>query len=151
VWHVSGPPESFAAERRRDAWRAALEDRGCRAPEVQIGDWTADSGHRIGAALAVRPEVTAVFAANDQMALGVIRALHEAGRRVPGEVSVVGFDDMPEAANFWPPLTTVRQRFERVGEEAMKALIADIESTGGDHARTLVPTSLVVRASSGPR
>ncbi|MGN7970768.1 LacI family DNA-binding transcriptional regulator [Microbacterium sp. 22296] len=151
VWHVSGPPESFAAERRRDAWRAALEDRGCRVPELQIGDWTADSGHRIGAALALRPEVTAVFAANDQMALGVIRALHEAGRRVPGEVSVVGFDDMPEAANFWPPLTTVRQRFERVGEEAMKALIADIESTGGEHARTLVPTSLVVRESSGPR
>ncbi len=70
---------------------------------------------------------------------------------MPADVSVVGFDDMPEAANFWPPLTTVRQRFERVGEVAMKALIADIESTGGDHARTLVPTSLVVRSSSGPR
>ncbi|GEB46839.1 LacI family transcriptional regulator [Microbacterium sp. AG157] len=151
VWHVSGPPESFAAERRRDAWRSALEDRGCRVPEVQIGDWTADSGHRIGQALAKDPAVTAVFAANDQMALGVIRALHEAGRVVPRDVSVVGFDDMPEAANFWPPLTTVRQRFERVGEEAMSALIADIEGDGGEHARTLVPTSLVVRASSGRR
>ena len=151
VWHVSGPLESFAAERRRNAWHAALEDRGCHVPEVQIGDWTADSGHRIGAALAEDPSVTAVFAANDQMALGVIRALHEAGRDVPGEVSVVGFDDMPEARNFWPPLTTVSQRFERVGEEAMSALIADIEGTGGEHARTLVPTSLVVRASSGPR
>lgn len=151
VWHVSGPPESFAAERRRHAWHAALEDRGCHVPAVQIGDWTADSGHRIGAALAHDTAVTAVFAANDQMALGVIRALHEAGRDVPGNVSVVGFDDMPEAANFWPPLTTVRQRFERVGEEAMSALIADIEGTGGEHARTLVPTSLVVRASSGRR
>lgn len=151
VWHVSGPLESFAAERRRVAWRAALESRGCLVPDVLIGDWTAESGHRIGTDLAQRPEVTAVFAANDQMALGVIRALHEAGRAVPGEVSVVGFDDMPEAANFWPPLTTVRQRFERVGEEAMSALIADIEGSGGEHARTLVPTSLVVRASSGPR
>ena len=151
VWHVSGPPESFAAERRRDAWRAALEERGCRVPPLQIGDWTAESGHRIGATLAEDPSVTAVFAANDQMALGVIRALHEAGRAVPGDVSVVGYDDMPESANFWPPLTTVRQRFERVGEEAMSALIADIEGAGGEHARTLVPTSLVVRESSGPR
>ncbi len=56
---------------------------------------------------------------------------------------------MPESANFWPPLTTVRQRFERVGEEAMSALIADIEGAGGEHARTLIPTSLVVRQSSG--
>ncbi len=151
VWHVSGPPESFAAERRRNAWRAALEDRGCHVPDEQIGDWTAESGHRIGQALAADADVTAVFAANDQMALGVIRAFHEAGRAVPDEVSVVGFDDMPEAANFWPPLTTVRQRFERVGEEAMTALIADIEGTGREHARTLVPTSLVVRSSSGPR
>jgi DNA-binding LacI/PurR family transcriptional regulator len=151
VWHVSGPPESFAAERRRVAWHAALEERGCRVPPPQIGDWTAESGHRIGAVLAQDPEVTAVFAANDQMALGVIRALHEAGRAVPGDVSVVGFDDMPESANFWPPLTTVRQSFVRVGEEAMSALIADIEGVGGTHARTLVPTSLVVRQSSGPR
>ena len=81
----------------------------------------------------------------------MIRALHEAGRSVPAHVSVVGFDDMPESANFWPPLTTVRQRFERVGEEAMSALIADIEGAGSDHARTLVPTSLIVRESSGPR
>lgn len=151
VWHVSGPPESFAAERRRDAWRAVLEERGRSVPPLQIGEWTAESGHRIGTQLARDAGVTAVFAANDQMALGVIRALHEAGRDVPGEVSVVGFDDMPEAANFWPPLTTVRQRFERVGEEAMSALIADIEGPGGEHARTLVPTSLVVRESSGPR
>ncbi|KTR93425.1 LacI family transcriptional regulator [Microbacterium testaceum] len=151
VWHVSGPRESFAAERRSAAWRAALEARGCHIPEVQIGDWTAESGHAIGEELARDTRVTAVFAANDQMALGVIRALHEAGRAVPGDVSVVGFDDMPESSNFWPPLTTVRQRFERVGEEAMSALIADIEGTGGEHARTLVPTSLVVRASSGPR
>lgn len=151
VWHVSGPRESFAAERRSAAWRAALEDRGCHVPEVQIGDWTAESGHAIGVDLAQDAQVTAVFAANDQMALGVLRALHEAGRVVPGDVSVVGFDDTPESSNFWPPLTTVRQRFERVGEEAMSALIADIEGTGGEHARTLVPTSLVVRASSGPR
>lgn len=150
VWHVSGPRESYAAERRREAWRAALESRGARVPTVEVGDWTAGSGHEIGRRLARRDDVTAVFASNDQMALGVVRAMHEAGRAVPGELSVVGFDDVPDAANYWPPLTTVRQRFDRLGEIAVRALIAEIEGKEV-HDRTLVPTELIVRASSGPR
>jgi DNA-binding LacI/PurR family transcriptional regulator len=150
VWHVSGPLESFAAERRREAWRESLEARGCPVPEVAVGDWTADSGHRIGRRLADDPAVTAVFAANDQMALGVVRALHEAGRPVPAEVSVVGYDDMPEAANYWPPLTTVRQHFDRVGEGAIRALLAEIDGRGPEETRMLIPTDLIVRASSGP-
>ncbi len=150
VWHLSGPLESFAAERRRRAWEQVLDEHGVTLPDVEIGDWSAESGHRVGRRLAARPEVTAVFAANDQMALGLIRALHEAGRRVPEEVSVVGFDDMPEGANFWPPLTTVRQHFEEVGGHALQALVAEIE---GDSAapRLLVPTDLIVRASTAPR
>ncbi|MBN9176505.1 MAG: LacI family DNA-binding transcriptional regulator [Microbacterium sp.] len=150
VWHVSGPRESYAAERRIVAWRDALEARGARVPEVAVGDWTAESGHRIGAWLAADAEVTAVFAANDQMALGVIRALHEAGRAVPADVSVVGFDDMPESGNYWPPLTTVRQHFARVGEAAIRALLSEID---GERAQqlTLVPTELVLRESTAAR
>lgn len=150
VRHVSGPLESYAAERRRDAWRETLERRGAPVPEVEVGDWTADSGYEIGTRLAKDPSVTAVFVSNDQMALGLVRALHEAGRAVPDDVSVVGFDDMPDSANYWPPLTTVRQHFDRVGSGAIRALLAEIEGEGAK-GRTLVPTELVVRASSAPR
>ncbi|MGQ2916146.1 MAG: LacI family transcriptional regulator [Microbacterium sp. SCN 71-17] len=150
VWHISGPLESYAAERRRVAWWETLRGRGAPTPEVLVGDWTADAGHRLGARLATDPVVTAIFAANDQMALGVLRALHEAGRAVPGEISVVGFDDTPEAANFWPPLTTVRQDFERVGASAIRSLLAEIEGEISAE-RVVVPTELIVRESSGPR
>lgn len=147
VWHISGPRESYSAERRRDAWDAALRNRGAATPDVLVGDWTAESGYELGRELARLPEVTAVFVANDHMALGVMRALHEAGRSVPDDVSVVGFDNVPEAANFWPPLTTVRQRFDRVGKSAMQALIAEIEGESPS-GRALVPTELVVRSST---
>jgi DNA-binding LacI/PurR family transcriptional regulator len=147
VWHISGPRESYAAERRRAAWEVALERRGARIPDVLIGDWTAESGHELGRILAARADVTAAFVANDHMALGVMRAFHEAGRTVPGDLSIVGFDDVPEAANFWPPLTTIRQRFDRVGESAMRALIAEIEGESPS-GRELVPTTLVVRSST---
>ncbi|WP_460772688.1 LacI family DNA-binding transcriptional regulator [Microbacterium sp. GXF7504] len=149
IVHVSGPPESYAAERRRRAWQETMTAHGLEVPEPIVGDWSAESGYEAGRRLAAGP-ATAVFAANDQMALGVVRALHEAGRPVPAEVSVVGFDDVPDAANYWPPLTTVRQRFDRVGEAAIRALLAEIEGRETT-PRTLVPTELVVRESTGPR
>lgn len=151
VWHVSGPLESYAAERRRTAWRETLETRGAPVPELAVGDWSAQSGYEIGRRLARDESVTALFAANDQMALGVIRALHEEGRAVPADVSVVGFDDAPDAPYFWPPLTTVRQRFDRVGADAIRALLTEIDGGAVAAERTLVPTELVVRASSGAR
>lgn len=147
VWHISGPRESYAAERRRTAWMAVLQERGAPVPEVLVGDWTAESGHELGRRLAENREATAVFVANDHMALGVMRAFHERGRTVPADLSIVGFDDVPEAANFWPPLTTIRQRFDRVGESAMRALIAEIEGQSPS-GRELVPTSLVIRSST---
>lgn len=147
VWHISGPRESYSAERRRDAWEVALLERDAVVPEVLVGDWTASSGHELGRIIERRPEVTAVFVANDHMALGLMRALHEAGRAVPRDVSVVGFDDVPEAANFWPPLTTVRQRFDRVGQTALQALIAEIEGESPS-GRALMPTELIVRSST---
>ncbi len=91
-----------------------------------------------------------MFTANDQMALGLLRALHERGRRVPDDVSVVGFDDMEEAAYFWPPLTTVHQSFDEVGRGAVDALIREIQSGEHEHQTRLVPTRLVVRASTAP-
>jgi DNA-binding LacI/PurR family transcriptional regulator len=147
VWHISGPEESYSASRRRDAWRVVLEERGCPVPDVLRGDWSAESGHRAGLALADRGDVTAVFAANDQMALGALRAFHERGLSIPADISIVGFDDMPESCDFWPPLTTLRQHFDQVGVRSMAALLAEIE--GGEPVRrSLVPTELVVRRST---
>ena len=148
VWHVAGPADSYSAERRVDAWQSALRARRREVPEPLHGDWTAESGYRAGLRLAREPQCTAVFAANDQMALGVLRALHEQGRRVPEDVSVVGFDDLPEAAAFLPPLTTVHQDFPEVGRRCVAQLLRQIRNDEEEIGTTLVPTSLVVRAST---
>lgn len=150
VWHIAGPPQSYAAGRRQNSWRATLERAGREVPPVLTGDWSSRSGYEHGLRLAADPAVTAVFTANDQMALGLLRALHERGRAVPGEVSVVGFDDMDEAAHFWPPLTTVRQSFEEVGRQAVAALLAEIATDVRGAASVSVPTELVIRASTAP-
>ena len=147
VWHVAGPERSYSATHRRESWEATLRAHGAEVPPVVIGDWSSESGHELGLELARDPEVTAIFAANDQMALGVLRALHEAGRAVPDEVSVVGFDDMEESRSFWPPLTTVRQFFGEVGRRSVEALLHEVES-GEQEDSTLVATELVVRESS---
>lgn len=149
VWHVAGPEESYSADRRRASWERTLRSRGAEVPDVLAGDWSAASGHRAGVELAARPDVTAIFAANDQMALGVLHALHEAGRRIPEDVSVVGFDDTSEAGEYWPALTTVRQHFDRVGALALQSLVAAIERRPA--VRTdLVSTELIVRSSTAP-
>lgn len=150
VWHIAGPPQSYAAERRLNSWRVTLEAAGRVVPPVLIGDWSAATGYAHGLQLAADPSVTAVFAANDQMALGLLRALHESGRDVPGDVSVVGFDDMDEAAHFWPPLTTVRQSFDAVGRHAVAALVREISHGSNESAVVRVPTELIVRSSTAP-
>ncbi len=151
VWHIAGPPESYAAERRRSSWLATLEQAGRAVPTPLVGDWSPRSGYEHGVRLAGDPAVTAVFAANDQMALGLLRALHEKGRAVPRDVSVVGFDDMDEAAHFWPPLTTVRQSFDEVGGHAVATLLSEIATGGpGESVSIRVPTELVVRSSTAP-
>ncbi|MBG0566979.1 LacI family DNA-binding transcriptional regulator [Actinoplanes aureus] len=107
VHHIAGPQRWWAARERLQNWQDTLIAAGAEVPQAVEGDWTAARGYAAGKALARDPGVTAIFAANDEMAIGVIHALHEAGRSVPGDVSVVGFDDIPVAAHVWPPLTTV--------------------------------------------
>jgi len=116
----------------------------------RAGDWSARSGYEIGLQLARRPEVTAVFCANDHMALGLLRAFHEAGRHVPAEVSVVGFDDIPESSYFTPPLSTVRQDFTEVGHRAIAILQAAISDPDpdADIPERLIQPELVVRSST---
>jgi DNA-binding LacI/PurR family transcriptional regulator len=148
VHHLAGPARSFSADERERGWRAALVAAGAAVPEPVRGDWTAASGHRLGQRLAADPAVTAVFAANDQMALGLLRALADAGRRVPEEVSVVGFDDVADAAQYRPPLTTVRQDFDALGARAVEVLVSGIERGAAPVSYTL-PAQLVVRDSTG--
>ena len=150
VWHVAGPIQSYSSSRREQAWRESLEQAGAPIPEVFRGDWTTAAGYLHGREIAQRPEITAVFTANDQMALGVLRALHEVGRRIPEEISVVGFDDMAEADSFWPPLTTIHQEFEATGRRAVELLLAEIDGHPEPISSTIMPMSLVVRSSSGP-
>jgi DNA-binding LacI/PurR family transcriptional regulator len=150
VWHVTGPPDWPEAVQRMEGWRSALAAAGVQPPPVVPGDWSARSGYQAGRQLAATPGVSAVFAANDQMALGVLRALHEAGRRVPDQVSVVGFDDMPEAEYFLPALTTVRQDFDEVGRYGLRTMIGMLDGRGPVAAETRVAPSLVVRASTAP-
>jgi DNA-binding LacI/PurR family transcriptional regulator len=149
VWHVAGPQDSFSARRRATAWHATLKEAGAPVPPLQLGDWTAASGYRIGRELALRDDVTAIFAGNDHMALGLMLALREAGIDVPGQVSVVGFDDLPESAYFLPALSTVHQDFEEIGRQCVSLLLAQID---GETSQRMVsvPPELVIRASSGP-
>jgi DNA-binding LacI/PurR family transcriptional regulator len=150
VRHIAGPSDWLEAQQRIAGWRAALETFGAEATSPLIGDWSSRSGYELGGSLLASPEVTAVFVANDQMALGLLRRLHEQGRHVPHEISIVGFDDVPEAAYFSPPLTTVRQNFMEMGRRSLQLLLEEI----GDGARTTeritVPPELIVRASTGP-
>ncbi|UQU63475.1 LacI family DNA-binding transcriptional regulator [Couchioplanes caeruleus] len=148
VWHVGGPAESFSAERRAQAWRAVIEDAGRPLPPIERGDWSATSGYRAGLRLAADPACTAIFVANDQMALGVLRALHERGRRVPEQVSVVGFDDIPDAGSYLPPLTTVHQDFAEVGRRCVHGLLDQIRGERGTPGTELVPTVLIHRSST---
>jgi DNA-binding LacI/PurR family transcriptional regulator len=150
VWHVSGPPDWFDSAGRVRGWTQALESAGVEVPPLVAADWSAAAGYRAGQMLARMPEVTAVFAANDHLALGLLRAMHERGRRIPQDVSVVGFDDVPEAAYFIPPLTTVRPDFDAVARETLELLLAQVsEGEVGSSQRTIAPT-LVSRNSVGP-
>jgi len=148
VHHLAGPEGSFAAAERERGWRAALTAKGVEAPRVVRGDWTSASGFAAAFAL-LDAGATAVFAANDQMALGVLRAVAESGRTVPADVSVVGFDDIADAGDYRPPLTTVRQDFDALGARAVAALVDGIEAGAAATFET-VPTRLVVRESTAP-
>lgn len=151
VWHIAGPEASFSASHRTDAWSRSLRNARITPPEIRRGDWSTESGYRIGLELASLPEVTAIFAANDHMALGAMRAMHEMGRNIPEDVSIVGFDDLEEAPCFWPPLTTVHQDFQTVGRLCMEALFQQISGDSVPVPAQKVPTRLVVRASTASR
>jgi LacI family transcriptional regulator len=155
---ITGPPTWWEAQRRLAGWRQTLVAHGREVDESLVveGDWTVSSGEQaMYRLLNICPEIDAVFASNDQMALGVIHAAHRLGRRVPEELSVVGVDNIAEASHLWPPLTTVHQPLGDAGELAVKEL--DELITRSRQARraaedipetTLLEPTLITRESS---
>jgi DNA-binding LacI/PurR family transcriptional regulator len=150
VWHVSGPAEWYDAAGRIEGWRSALTAAGAEVPPPLPADWSPAAGYRAGQMLARMPDVTAVFAANDHLALGILRALSERGRRVPQDVSVVGFDDVPEAAYLIPPLTTVRPDFDAVAQAGLELLLAQMSDEQIAAGRVVIAPTLVTRDSVAP-
>ena len=153
VHHVTGPQDSLEARGRMSGWRRALLAAGAPVPEVLYGNWWPSSGHTAGRQLAAQvrsgEEVSAVFVANDQMCLGVLNALNQEGLSVPGDVSVVGFDDVPEAAYYTPPLTTVRQDFAELGRRGVQLVLARLRGEAF-HAEPVMPELVVRRSSAAP-
>lgn len=149
ILHLAGPLDWLDARSRERAFHARTQSWGMRERPIVVGDWTSDFGYEFARGITRLPEYTAIFAANDEMALGVIHGLAENGIRVPQDISVVGFDDLPTSRHFLPPLTTVRQDFHALGLKAMEVLQAAIEGRQIPQ-RTKIPAELVVRASSAP-
>ena len=149
--HIAGPTAWPSARNRRAAYEDAIADLGLTSLGVIAGDWSPASGYAAGREIAGLPGVTAIVAGNDQMAIGVIRALHENGLSVPDDISVFGWDDMAESSYLVPSLSTVHMDLEALGARSMKELVARIQ---GDHASPesliLDPMELVLRESTGP-
>lgn len=145
---VTGPLSNPASTERLRGWREALEAVGLEAGDdlVAHGDWSVQSGHTAALALlARRPDIDAIYCANDLMAIGVMRAVHESGRSVPGDVSVVGFSDLV-GADTEPPLTTVRVGIDEMGGRMAAIVLGQLDGRGVQHE--VLPVELVVRASS---
>jgi LacI family transcriptional regulator len=154
---ITGPMAWWEARERYAGWQDALAEAGLESPlsmEVNSDDWSAVNGERgMRALLAQAPDIDAVFASSDQIALGAMGIAHQLGRRVPQELAIVGFDNTPEAAFFWPPLTTIYQQLIDVGRIAVKNLHAIIVSRQSQNeplppSFTLLKPELIVRASS---
>lgn len=150
IVHLAGPQDWIEAESRMRGYLDALREAELPTFPPIRGDWTADFGHFAGTELARRPDFTAVFAANDLMAIGLMHGFRDAGIEVPRQVSVVGFDDIPVAAHVWPPLTTVHQDFPSLGRRAVHILLAQIRGEDVPEFGPAVP-QLRLRSSSASR
>jgi DNA-binding LacI/PurR family transcriptional regulator len=151
VAHVTGPLEWVEAGQRRAGWHRAHEDRHVLPGPELAGDWSPKSGYEAGLRIAEDPDVTAVFVANDGMAMGLVYALHEKGRDVPGEISVVGFDDVPEAPYLWPALTTVDQEFSLLGRRAVELTLRALAGETDPSIQLIQPALVLRDSTAAPR
>lgn len=152
---ITGPSDWWEAQRREEGWREIIEARVTNSPDMPkvIGDWSAASGATgLRELLAKYHEIDAIFASNDQMALGALQAARDLGINVPKELGIVGFDDVPEAAYFYPSLTTIHQNAETIGAMAVEQICNSISTRQEDKSYkpdvTWVKPRLIVRNSS---
>jgi DNA-binding LacI/PurR family transcriptional regulator len=146
---IAGPPDLSAAVDRLAGYRDGLEESALPQPPVAYGDFTQASGsHAMGWLLHRAPNLDAVFVASDLMAVGAIHTLRRAGRRVPEDVAVIGFDDAPAARYVTPALTTVRQPVENLGAVAAELLLGEVLEGRSGHHNPVLPTELVIRQSA---
>lgn len=151
VGYLAGPEGSLAAQDRSAGFAHRLDELGGHVVWQRAGDWSAESGHAAWTGLsAAERQVTAVAAANDSMAIGLISAAHEDGLTVPADLSVVGTDDIPEARYLLPSLTTVVMDFEGEGRVILAALLARIEDKPVEGLVRMTPPHVVVRGSTAP-
>ncbi len=151
ILHIAGPRDWVEADHRMRGYLAEMDANDLSPRPPVLGDWTAQFGFEAGLELLRTEDATAVFAGNDHMALGFMHAVRAIGRSVPEDISVVGFDDVPESAHLWPPLTTVRQDFVGIGTRAMTDLLAALgEATGEDSSSDPAQLRLIVRSSTAP-
>jgi LacI family transcriptional regulator len=158
---ITGPLAWWEAQQRQTGWRETLRAHGLEASDdlVAVGDWTANSGEQaLYRLLAQVPDLDAVFASNDQMALGVLHGAHRLGRRVPEDLSVIGVDNIAESSHFWPSLSTVSQPLRDAGAQAVRDIDAAIRRTKQPRwvpeapaaGIALLEPELIVRESSRP-
>lgn len=151
ILHLAGPEDSMDATERVRGWRDTLAEHGLVAREPMVGDWSPRSGYRFGLTLVPPLDFTAIFVGNDQMALGVIHGLARNGVRVPQDVSIIGFDDIPEAEHFSPPLTTMRQDFGELGREIMEGVLQVLKDEDAHQHTKSVPQLMVRESTAAPR
>ena len=148
IIHLAGPQDWIEAEARMRGFLEEIDSAELNTNPPILGDWTAEFGYFAGRELLATREFSAVFAASDHMALGLLHAFRDAGLDIPRDVSVVGFDDIPDAQHFWPPLTTIRQDFGEIGRRAVAVLLGEVSGRQvAEHAQIL--PELVVRGSTG--
>jgi DNA-binding LacI/PurR family transcriptional regulator len=147
IVHVAGPSGWFDSAPRVAGYEDAMEQANL-TPSIFAGDWTVPTGYEVGRNLDLdSTKVTAIFAANDHLALGLIRALRQRGYAIPERVSIIGFDDVPEAAYYEPPLTSMRPDFAELGRVAMEMMLGQINREATLLVDTLIP-ELIVREST---
>ncbi len=150
ILHIAGPQDWIEAESRMHGYLDAMFEADLSTLPPIRGDWTADFGYFAGRELSGRRDFTAIFAANDLMAIGLMHGFRDAGVRVPDDVCVIGFDDIPVAAHTWPTLSTVRVDFAELGRRAVMHLLASIEQHPDPEFELLSPELIVRESTTSP-